>query len=150
TEQLGEIAAITDEVHSGGDCELDREILARIHLQQRHAQLACDRRNLHGSLAEERTAGRGRPFELMLDDAAHAVDLRAQYRFRIVAAQCGTHDGQRGLEAVSEIAQRVAIASDPLALANEQSIEVRGDPAQLARIAPAEPLAASLLHLVDL
>ncbi len=39
-EQLGEVAAVADELRAGGHCELEREVLARIDLQQRDPQLA--------------------------------------------------------------------------------------------------------------
>ena len=49
---------------------------------------------------------------------------------RVRAAGCrerGAHHRERRLQTVREIAERVAIARDAFALADEQSVEIRGD-----------------------
>src|SRR6202043_1418746 len=75
-DELREVAAITDEQCCGRDRELERQILARVHLQQRAAQFGRHLRDLHRCLPEQRATGCGGPLQLVLDDAGHAVDLR--------------------------------------------------------------------------
>ncbi len=78
TEQLDEVAAVTDELTLQLHGQLDAEVLAGIDLQQRGAQLAGDGRDVDRRLAEQRAARGGGSFQLVLDDAAHSVDLGSQ------------------------------------------------------------------------
>src|SRR5882762_5710897 len=76
-DELREVAAITDEQCCGRDRELERQILARVHLQQRAAQFGRHLRDLHRRLPEQCPAGSGGTLQLVLDDAGHAVELRS-------------------------------------------------------------------------
>ena len=59
----------------GAIAALEQQVLVAVHLQQRRAQLRDDRRDIHRRLAQQyAAAGRG-AFHLVLDDAAHAIDL---------------------------------------------------------------------------
>ena len=86
----------------------------------------------------------------MLDDAAHAVDLSGQGVRTAPRWQARAHDRQGRLQAVGEIAERVAIATHALALSDEERVQIAGDAGQFARIAAAECLAATILDLMDL
>src|SRR2546430_15674229 len=66
------------------------------------------------------------------------------------AGQARAHDGERRLQTVRQIAERVAVAGDALALPQQQRVEVGRDAGQLARVACAKGLEAPFLHLVNL
>jgi hypothetical protein len=123
-ENFGEIAAVADELTRRRDHELERQILVRIHMQQRAAQRRCHLRHFDRRLPDERPARGRRALQLVFDNARHAIDLEPQGTCGRIARQARAHDRKRGLEAVREVAECVAIAGDPLALPDEQRVEV--------------------------
>ena len=132
------------------DVERHRHALVRVDLGQRRSQLF--ERRLHREVDEGRAAAaHDSPLQLMLDDVLHAFELRRECCRRCFpAVEQSPHRRQRRLEAVCKIAERRAVALQPLALADQQRVEVAGDAGQFARPARAERLAPARLDIHDL
>ena len=60
--------------------------------------------------------------------------------------ELAAHDRQRGLQTVSEIGERVAVALQVIAFAADEFVEIRGQPRQLARVTIGQ---AFLLAVLD-
>ena len=126
-----------------------------MHLEQRGAQIGQQRQHRHGRLPEGGTAAGCRALELVFDDLRDAIDLELDARVGAALtglgpAETGADHGQRGFQAVRQIAERVAVANDAVALRFEQRIEAAGDAGELARIALAELRGAAGLQRRDL
>ena len=87
------------------------QVLVGIDLQQRGAQFGGHLRHLHRGGSQERTARGGGALELVLDDAASCGRSRRRASPRTASRrQARPHHRQRRLQAVGEIAERVAVA----------------------------------------
>ena len=90
----------------------------------------CDERGM---------AGGGRARQLIGDDLIHAPDLLEYGPAEFFALGAGfelaAHNGQRCLQAVGEVGQRVAIAREMVTLALDEIVEVGGQARQFERIA---------------
>src|SRR6185295_13657369 len=113
TQHLQKIAAITDKACAAFHLDFNDQILMRVHLAHCHSQLSEYGRDLHGTLSERRAPAHGGTLQLAIDDLRHAVDLAIDARaLRGVPGGGGTDHAKRCLEAVCQISERVAIASD--------------------------------------
>src|SRR6185369_14033842 len=135
--------------------ELAVDVALDVDLEQRRAQRFERGAYIDRCGTEAGAAGSSCPLELIFDDVVHPPDLLVEL-FRdcklatIRAAEQVTHDRERRLEAVREIAQRVAIASQSLPLTAQQGIEIRGHAEQLARILCPQLRHAPRFDLLDL
>ncbi len=129
------------------DGKRDRQVLAGVDRQHRDPQLGDERLDLERRLAEQRAAG-GRAIQLVSNDVGHAIDLAAEQARTVwcYVMECRAHDGQWCLQTVSEIAHRIPVARDTIALTNEQRVQVCRNSAQLARIAVSQRLARAGFH----
>jgi hypothetical protein len=155
TQQFREVPAIPDKLALPLNDQLNRQVLPGIHLQQGGPQVDGNLHHINRRLPEKRATRGRRSLELMRDDVFHPVDLRSKRRRRrgrcrrIVRERC-LHDGERRLQTMREIPQRIAITRHTFALTDQQRVEIPGDPAQLARIALTEDVAAPFLYLMNL
>ena len=152
-DQLEDVAGIAQEAERRGHVQVDAQILAGVHLQQCRAQVGHQGQYRNAGLSERcPAAGRG-AFELVIDDLRNPVDLvlqRRALRDRVfTGAELRANHGQRRLQAVRQVAERVAIARDTIALRLEQRIEAIGNTAELAWIIAAQGGRAARLHRRD-
>ncbi|MCY1450468.1 hypothetical protein D9M71_672760 [compost metagenome] len=88
--------------------------------------------------------------QLIVDLLAHAFDLALQHpRLFTVFAALGhafadpLEHGQRGFQAVGQIAQRIAVAPALLTLAAQQAVERAGQAQQFTRMLAAQAFAGT-------
>src|SRR4029078_8687664 len=152
---LGQIFPVAAEETQRRTHELAVDVALDVDLEQRRAQRFERGAYIDRCGTEAGAAGSSCPLELIFDDVVHPPDLLVEL-FRdcklatIRAAEQVTHDRERRLEAVREIAQRVAIASQSLPLTAQQGIEIRGHAEQLARILCPQLRHAPRFDLLDL
>jgi len=113
--------------------DLDVQILAGVYLQQCGTQIGQQCQHRHRCLAERgATTGRG-ALQLVFDDLRDAVDLELDRGRRAALLALGAAETARitasGSSAVRQIAERIAVAADAIALGFEQRVEAVATPA---------------------
>src|SRR6185436_10034263 len=148
--ELEQVARIDRIGRSRSDRERHPDSLVGVDLCERSAQLL--ERLQHGVVSHRSaTAAEDRALQLVLDDGLHAVQLWLEgSRCRLSALQEAANCREWRLQAVREVPERRAVALEPLALADEERVEIARDAGQFARPTRSERFTATGLDVRDL
>ena len=94
-----------------------------------------------------------RATELVTDQIVHALELFIEFRAQFGAIGAAVHPAaqhrQRGLQAVREVGEDIALTFEILAFAFDEGVDAFGQRFQLARVALAHPIRDAALHALE-